>query len=418
LNLAPQLAALEPALEHGGRLFPCAERAKVPLLTDWPRRASSNAEVISRWAEKYVNCNWALATGPESGVFVLDVDGERGENSLRSLVEQHGTWEKTLTASTKRGTHFYFRWPDAETVIRNSANKIGAGLDVRGRRGYVIVPPSVHPSGTRYEWTADSQAIAAPGWLLETITSATTRPVLSPSEFGILPEGQRNDGLMRLAGALRRKGKSQSEIEAKLFEANTRRCNPPLPESEVQKIAASVGRYAPGGDDPLECAWRATAGDYSSNYERFLALSLRLQADRPGQPIALPLERIAELMGAHWTSVSRYRVKAVTTGLLDPAGEYIAHRRAGLYRCSEMLTKNQLLTSGLVSIPCSEQGVSPLVSTPEITPSEHQEISPSEHLGSREKYPLVSIPHGFAEKVALSKKNAQRWDEIAGGLRQ
>jgi len=401
MSLSPDLAALEPALEHSWRIFPCAPRDKNPLLTDWPRRASSNADVISRWAEKYRACNWGVACGPESSVFVLDVDGERGENSLRSLVEQHGTWEKTLTASTARGTHFYFQYPAAETIIRNSASKIGAGIDVRGRRGYTIIPPSTHPSGTTYQWAGEPQVAPAPDWLLESITSAA-RPIIEASEIGILPEGCRNDGLARLAGALRRKGKSRTEIESELLAANLRRCRPPLRDDEVRKIAGSIMRYAPGGLDPLEAAWQATQSG-GSNYERFLALAVHLQKQRPGQAIALPLERIAGFFKAHWTTVSRYRMKAVAEGLLDPAGEYIAHRRAGSYRCSEMLTK--MLTSGLVSIVTpSEQAKSPLVS---ITPSEQAlplvSTTQVTKASERENFPPASVQNWM-------KLRSQAWE--------
>jgi len=373
MNRARDLEALEPALENGWRLFPCVQRGKVPLLTDWPRRASSDADVISRWGEKHAGCNWGLATGAESGVFVIDVDGERGENSLRSLVEQHGTWEKTLTASTARGTHFYFRWPNTDTVIRNSASRIGASLDVRGRRGYTIIPPSIHPDGPRYLWTAMFPVAHAPGWLLETITSVS-RPILDPVEFGILPEGQRNDGLTRFAGKLRRDGASQSEIESELIAANLRRCRPPLDAAEVSAIAASVARYAVGGLDPLESAWQASEGETCSQYERFLALARALQLARPDQAIALPLQRISELMRVHWNSVSYYRSKAVARGVLKPAGEYIPHRRAGLFR---FVTKN-LVTIGLVT-------KNPLVTKTEISPSYK---APENSHSSKAHFPL------------------------------
>jgi hypothetical protein len=425
LTLASHLEALEPVLERGWRIFPVRPRAKEPLVTDWPRRASSNAEVISRWAKTHAQCNWGLACGPESGVFVLDVDGERGENSLRSLVEEHGTWEKTLTASTARGTHFYFRYPTAETIIRNSASKIGAGLDVRGRRGYTIIPPSIHPDGPRYEWTAKLRAVHAPDWLLAAVTSATSRPVLDPSEFGILPEGKRNDGLARLAGAMRRKGATLPEIETALLERNVRSCRPPLLDYEVRKIAASVSRYAPGGLDPLESAWQASLGEYPSNYERFLALARQLQIARPDQTVALPLQRIAALMGVHWNTISRYRSAAVNAEVLQPSGQYIPHRLAGLYRVSlgGMVTKpSKELTSGLVTIP-SESPSYQIEGEPLV--SEQRNPLVSEHGG--ENSPLVTAPSVWKtpkfsplsedelnEKVRRSMEVASHWREIAG----
>ena len=421
MSLALHLEALEPILEHGWRIFPCAPRAKTPLVTDWPRRASSNAEVISRWAKNHTDCNWGLACGPESGVFVLDVDGERGENSLRSLVEQHGTWEKTLTARTARGTHFYFQWPDAETIIRNSASKIGAGIDVRGRRGYVLCPPSTHSSGASYEWTAANMQVApAPAWLLETVTSAARR-AFKAEEIGILPDGTRNDGLARLAGAMRRRGATLAEIETTLLEHNVRRCRPPLLDYEVRKIAASVSRYAPGGLDPLESAWQESAGEYGSNYERFLGLAHRLQLARPGHAVALPLQRIAALMGVHWNTISRYRSAAVNAGVLQPSGQYIPHRVAGLYRVSteEMLTKK--LTSGLVTVrsetpsyqtegePLVTKQTEPLVTAQE---SEHPLVT-AQSVWKTPTFTVLSEAE-LAAKIARSKQTAARWNEIAG----
>ena len=88
-------AELEQVLsiaDRGWPLFPCTERGKVPLIGDWRKRASSDPDVIRRWSQNHGRCNWAVPTGPSSGVFVIDVDGESGENSFCSLVEQHGTW--------------------------------------------------------------------------------------------------------------------------------------------------------------------------------------------------------------------------------------------------------------------------------------------------------------------------------------
>src|SRR5579862_6193177 len=88
--------------------------------------------------------------------------------------------------------------------------------------------------------------------------------------IGVLREGERNDGLTRLGGAMRRRGAELAELETGLLEANDRRCQPPLPTEEVLKVAASVARYPVGGPDPLESAWRTVEVEtYSSNYERF-----------------------------------------------------------------------------------------------------------------------------------------------------
>ena len=72
---------------------------------------------------------------------------------------------------TSRGEHFYFRYPEGRH-ISNSAGRIGDGLDVRGRGGYVIGVGSIHESGHCYEWDLDGDPrhvplADAPWWLLD-----------------------------------------------------------------------------------------------------------------------------------------------------------------------------------------------------------------------------------------------------------
>ena len=60
----------------------------------------------------------------------------------------------------------------------------------------------------------------------------------------IIPEGQRDTTLTQIAGKLRRLGFPAETIAAALHVENRRRCAVPLSESEIEKIARSVARYA------------------------------------------------------------------------------------------------------------------------------------------------------------------------------
>jgi hypothetical protein len=63
---------------------------------------------------------------------------------------EHGT--SSLVVSTGGGgIHVYYSTPTEE--VRNRAHLFGRRIDVRGEGGYVAAPPSIHPSGTRYEWS-------------------------------------------------------------------------------------------------------------------------------------------------------------------------------------------------------------------------------------------------------------------------
>lgn len=250
----------------GWRLFPVKPRGKQPLVSDWPHQATTEEDHLRTWSQQFPECNWAVATGPESGVFVLDVDGEPGLISLRELDRQGRKLSPTLVSHTGRpgGGHIWLLYPSNGTTIRNSAGKLATGLDVRGDGGYVVVPPSTHANGTEYSFVdEDSEIAAAPQWLLEKLRQppTTVEPDGAPPKSDAIPQGQRNDTLMRLAGTMRNKGMTPAAIEAALLAENKQRCVPPLGEREVRAIVESASRYeaAPakrGVDLPVEHAAR------------------------------------------------------------------------------------------------------------------------------------------------------------------
>jgi hypothetical protein len=338
------VSEIERLAQWGWRLLPCAVRGKTPLLKRWPAVASSDLATIYEWAAQFPNCNWGVATGPDSRVFVLDVDGEQGRASLSSLERQYGPLPPTLTSRTGRGEHRWFNYPGARE-IRGSAGKLGQGLDIRGSGGYAIVPPSVHSSGRLYQWGERISARTeswllvgdAPSWLLDLLSDKNRGNSPSQSErVGIVVEGQRNDVLFRFACAMRRRGATQEEIERKLIQKNERECRPKLEVDEVRKIATGAANYEPGGPDPLETAWEAVLSEsHARGYEQFKALARTLQLARPVLLIALPLKRIGGLMECDWTQVRRWRQRAECEGWLCLKERHIPHLKAALYIFNE-----------------------------------------------------------------------------------
>ena len=86
---------------------------------------------------------------------VLDVDGPDGARSLAELEAAHEPLPATRRAQTARGEHLYFH--AAGHAIASSAGRLGPGLDVRGRGGYIVAPPSRHATGHRYAWTTSAR---------------------------------------------------------------------------------------------------------------------------------------------------------------------------------------------------------------------------------------------------------------------
>jgi hypothetical protein len=317
----------------------CKKVGKHPRTAHGLTDASTDAAIIRDWWKRWPAANVGIATGPESGVFVLDVDGEDGQASLTPL-EALGHLPQTLRAHTGRmgpdeertGFHLYFYWP-AGANLHNSAGMLGQGLDIRAAGGYVVAPPSLHASGLRYEWAQDESAIAeAPAWLIAKVSKPADTAL--PLQTGFLYKGQRNDVLFRLSSSWRRHGATQDQLERQLLAENARRCRPPLERDEILKLAANVAsRYSPGGPDPLEEAWaKADAeGPFYCSWDKFLALIRHLHASRPGLPILLPVVRIGKLIGCDRTLVGRHRQRAISLGLIREVKAYIPHETATLF---------------------------------------------------------------------------------------
>lgn len=237
-------AAKHYAQQHGWAVFPCVRMEKKPATPNGCLDATTEVAEIDRMFRP--DHNLGVATGQLSGVFALDIDGEVGEASLAALELERGELPQTVTAATPRnGRHFYFRFPTGQD-IRNSESKIGKKLDIRGEGGYVIAPPSRRQSG-RYSWvegcSPDQIDVAdAPGWLIDLVLSDKQKST-APLDDGQVPEGERNGTLASAAGSLRRAGLGQDAMEAALLVHNRVVCNPPLPESEVKKIAESIAKY-------------------------------------------------------------------------------------------------------------------------------------------------------------------------------
>jgi putative DNA primase/helicase len=206
-------SALELA-RRGRPVLPCAPRDKRPLTTHGLLDATIDPRVISRWFERWPEANVAMRTGRESGLVVLDVDGDVGAESLRELEREHGELPRTVSVCTPRGgQHFYFAHPHVSDVP-NSAGRIGTGIDIRGENGFVLVPPSVGANGRRYEIDENRAMAPMPTWLLQ-LASAPVRRSPEPLEGGeypLTPSGERHDTLVRFAGALRAMGLREETI--------------------------------------------------------------------------------------------------------------------------------------------------------------------------------------------------------------
>jgi hypothetical protein len=99
--------------------------------------ATTDRSLIMRWFDREPRINIAAATGPESGLLVLDIDGAEGERSLVALERQRGClpdlYPQQWTGGGRGGWQAFFAYP-AGRQIGLSAGKLGPKLEYPGRR--------------------------------------------------------------------------------------------------------------------------------------------------------------------------------------------------------------------------------------------------------------------------------------------
>lgn len=123
--------------------------------------ATTDMRQIDDWWNWWPGALVGIPTGPQSGIWVLDVDGDAGRESLNRILAELGLetpfdLTPVISRTPSGGLHLYFRLCPGERP-RTRSGDIAPGLDTRGVKadgspsGYVIAPGNVLPNGGRYE---------------------------------------------------------------------------------------------------------------------------------------------------------------------------------------------------------------------------------------------------------------------------
>ncbi len=254
---------LEAALSYAARgwaVFPLASRGKTPVIKGGFTNATTDAESIRAGWGRNPSYNVGIATGTMSGGLVvidIDVHPERGEDGSEYLWEwerDHGELPETVSAITgSGGRHLFYR----ATENVGSSTNADAGIDIRADGGYIVAPPSIHPTGGAYAWENhpdEFEVAEADANVMAFIRSVQKRSEGARREAFKVPEtigaGQRNDTLFKLASSMQSKGDDTALIYAYVETVNKMKCRPPLPSSEVERIVESALRYEKGSAKP------------------------------------------------------------------------------------------------------------------------------------------------------------------------
>lgn len=253
----------------------CAWPGKHPACSGGAADATADAaRVAAFWGafRARYHCDPSVGVATGHGLVVVDVDRRHlGHETWSRLLEGRAARPDTVTALTPGGVHLYF---SAASSVPSSVGRLGPGVDVRGRGGFVVAPPSSHASGRAYGWEASSdpddgaEVAALPSWLLSLCLlpaegdsrGASLRAGLAPGSVGA---GARNDTLARVACSLRGRGLDMEELTEELRRINADACAEPLSPREVWQIARGVvRRYRPGWSPAVQARIAASEDAY------------------------------------------------------------------------------------------------------------------------------------------------------------
>ena len=196
-------------LSKGFSLIPLRSRDKASAKSSWKEYQTKKPteSELEDWFAKG-DKNIGIVTGGISGIVVIDLDSEAAE---KFAIEKG--FPKTPSVKTAKGCHLYYKYPN-DIEVRNFQKRDDLpNIDLRANGGYVVAPPSIHSSGSVYEWIEgkglDDLSLAEfPDGIL-----AKKRGEKTPTKelLAGVPEGKRNESLFRICNSFKHTGSTLEE---------------------------------------------------------------------------------------------------------------------------------------------------------------------------------------------------------------
>ncbi len=181
--------------ERGYEVLPLT--GKAPLTPRGFYDATTNEQTIREWWHKWPGAN--IGCRPPDPVLIFDIDPRNGGNPA-----ELGAIPSTRTARTgSGGWHLWF----GATGIFRSALADAKGIDLKTAKGFVVMPPSVHPvTGKPYRWEISGPVAPLPEHLVSRVVKP---PARSRPGQGYSPERRITDA--QLAGVIRKMEEAVTE---------------------------------------------------------------------------------------------------------------------------------------------------------------------------------------------------------------
>ena len=231
-------------VDSGWSILPVKPEDKRPYMTNWLQYNHTRAskEMAVNWFKQLSGAGIGVVTGKISNMVLLDVESYC-PTPIDELLKKYPTQMISRTGSG--GYHLFYQYPQNVSKISNRVG-IFEGADLRADGGFIVLPPTIHPNGNRYEWIKKGPLGAFPLSLLDLKSTPTTQNEgwITEALRGV-SEGGRNDTCARLAGYFFKKGMTYDIVEALILDWNERN-DPPLPMREVKTTLKSIERSHSG----------------------------------------------------------------------------------------------------------------------------------------------------------------------------
>ena len=262
--------------ERGFHVFRLKPNAKTPYRKGWQEEATCDtAKAVALWEEN-PDCNIGIYTGKfksDKALVVIDVDNKgnkKGDDSLCALkFDGHDIPETVEQSTTTGGSHIVY---ETDQPLKQGANVLGDGLDIRSRGGYIVAFGSTL-DGKKYEVKTGMMPTHAPKWLVEKLSSTVeyakievdptkinkTRAMKRAIEYLTkdAPVAQEGDGgddvTYRVAARVKDIGLSEQEAFDAMSEYWNEECSPPWDMEELEakiRNAYQYGQQSIGADAP------------------------------------------------------------------------------------------------------------------------------------------------------------------------
>jgi hypothetical protein len=242
-----RLELIENYIDAGLCITPLIEKGKIPL-SGWTQeklRGLSKKELIDFFA---ANPNLNVGCWMPKELVAVDVD-----NVDEFYRVTHGEDFETLRVSNGgRGFHLWFK-NNLEITNYNDRKKV---MDFKAEGGLMVLPPSIHESGRRYEWVELVAPIDTPHALKkyfddrqqrgEQIQDTRYKKVIrtnhaSPrlSKTAVICKGERYPELFKVGRQLRLV-LDADDVTRELHDYNQQCCRPMLDTRRMQKLIRDV----------------------------------------------------------------------------------------------------------------------------------------------------------------------------------